>query len=218
MYLKRLAAGFAGLFFLFFTVQSIVGMASRQTDQQKAEEQQQEIEKWQKEGWWIPPDLSEAEKKEWNNGRPPGWSEGEKKGWRGGNMPPGLAKKQNPPQWGTWTKDQQNKWGDSLNRIQDLIRNKADKTAGETMVYSVESAARRGVPTQPLETVTNQFLRRNLSATEYEQVTRAMAYGVGKNTDFPGLANFVNNRIKQGARGNDLAIQIYKEIANRSAR
>ena len=214
---KRLTAVFVCLGFLFFTVRFVVGMSSKQPEQQKTGWHEDEIEK---SGIWVPPDLSKAEKKEWKNGRPPGWSRGKKTGWRGGKMPPGLAKKQNlqnPPQWGAWTKDQQNRWGDSLNKIEDIIRNRADKTAWESMVYSVESAARRGVPTQQLETVTNQFMRRKLNATEYEQVTRAMAYGVGKNADFPGLARFVNNRIDRGARGDDLAIQIYKEIANRSA-
>ncbi len=210
---KRLTAVFVCLTFLFFTVGSVVGMSSKQPEQQKAG-WYEEIEK---SGIWVPPDLSEAEKKEWTNGRPPGWSKGKKTGWKGGNMPPGLAKKQNPPQWGIWTKEQQNKWGDSLSRIQDIIRNRADKTAWETMIYSVESAARKGVPTQPLEMVTSQSIRRKLSATDYEQMTRAMAYGVGKNTDFSGLARFVNNRIDQGARGNELAVQVYKEIANRSA-
>ena len=218
MHLKRLTAVLVGLTFLFFTTQSIVGMASKQPDQQKVKGQEQEIEKKsQTESEWIPAGLSENEKQEWKNGQPPGWSRGKKTGWRGGKMPPGLAKKQNPHEWSTWTKEQQNTWGNALSRIQELIRNKADKTAWETMIYSVESAARRGVPTQQLETVTNQSMKRKLSATDYEQMTRAMAYGVGKNTDFPGLAKFVNTRIDQGARGNELAVQIYKEIANRSA-
>lgn len=212
---KRLTAVLVCSAFLFFTVRSVVGMASKQPEQQGTSWQEQEIEK---SGIWIPSDLSEAEKKEWKkNGRPPGWSQGKKTGWRGGKMPPGLAKKQNPPQWNAWTREQQNKWGDSLTRIQDIIRNRADKTALETMIYSVESAARMGVPTQQLETVTKQSIRRKLSATDYEQLTRAMAYGVNKNTDFPELARFVNTRINQGVRGNELAVQVYKEIASRSA-
>jgi len=207
-------AFFAGLAFPCFVTAMQASGKPEQSDQQKKEEQEQEI------GKWIPPGLSEAEKAEWKNG-PPGWNKGKKTGWKGGDLPPGLAKKQgvnNPPLWSTWTKEQQNTWEGSLQNILDIIRQKADKTAVGTMVYSLESAARSGVPLQQLKTVTNQSMQWKLTATDYEKMTRAMEYGVERNADFPQLADFVNARIKQGTRGDELAVRIYKDIADHFTR
>jgi len=174
---------------------------------------------------WLPPDIGADEKAEWKNGQPPGWSRGKKKGWHGGKMPPGLAKKEgiseteeNPPDWNTWKKEQRTRWEEELNKIKERVRKNADKTSVETMIYSAEAAARKGVPVQQLGTVTDRSIKKKLSGTEYEKVTRAMAYGVGKNVDYTKLGEFVNSSIDQGLRGNELAISIYKEIAARSGK
>lgn len=175
-------------------------------------------------GDWFPEDLEEDEKAEWDKGQPPGWSRGKKTGWGGRNMPPGLAKKQvgvrateeHPPDWGTWRKEQQESWQEKLEKIRERIRRNTGRNDRETMLYSAEAAARKGVPLQHLEGVTNTFLNRKLSADEYEKTTRAVASGVGKNIDFRHLGDIVNTNVERGVRGNQLAIEIYKEIAARS--
>lgn len=175
---------------------------------------------------WLPPDLGEEEKAEWKNGVPPGWSRGKKTGWRGRKMPPGQVKKQGrygddrtvPQEWDKWGKEQQETWKERLEKIRERIRKTKNEEDAETMLYSAEEAAKTGVPLQELESVTERFMKRNLTAEEYEKTTRAMAYGVGKKVDFRQLGNFVNSNIEQDVRGNELAINIYKEIAARSGK
>jgi hypothetical protein len=172
-------------------------------------------------GGWFPEDLEEDEKAEWNKGQPPGWSRGKKTGWRGGDMPPGLAKKQGvgvteyeyPQDWGKWKTEQKETWKERLENIRERIRKNTGRNDTETMLYSAEAAARRGVPLEQLESVTERFMQRKLTAEEYEKTTRAMAYGVGRNVDFRRLGNSVNSNIDRGVRGNNLAINVYKEIA-----
>ncbi|MBN1445434.1 MAG: hypothetical protein JW957_04950 [Candidatus Omnitrophica bacterium] len=174
---------------------------------------------------WLPPDLGDDEKAEWKNGEPPGWSKGEKTGWGGGSLPPGLAKKQGTaekgiivefPDWNTWGKEQREKWQENLERIRDRIRKNRGGGEAEDMLNSAESAAKKGVSLQALESVTDKSIKKNLSGEEYAKATKAMAYGVGKNVDFASIGEFVNSNIDQGVRGNELAIKIYKEIAARS--
>lgn len=208
---------FAGIVSVFLA--GSVSAMSRRTTQQKTDNDNVSIL-----GGWFPEDLDEDERAEWTNGQPPGWSRGEKTGWRGGNMPPGLARKQGgrvteyeyPQDWGKWKREDQETWKGRLEQIRERIRRNTNKADTETMLYSAEAAARRGVPLEQLESVTERFIKRKLTAEEYEKTTRAMAYGVGRNIDFRHLGNFVNSNVEQGVRGNELAIKIYKEITSRS--
>ncbi len=86
------------------------------------------------------------------------------------------------------------------------------------MLFSAEEAAGAGVPLDQLESLTDKFIRKGLTAEEYEKTTRGMSYGASKNIDFKRLGTFVNANIDRGARGDELAIKIYKEIAVRSGK
>jgi hypothetical protein len=174
---------------------------------------------------WLPPDLGDDEKAEWKNGVPPGWSQGKKTGWGGKNLPPGQVKKQGMteqeiivefPDWNTWGKEQRGKWQENLEKIRDRIRKNKGGEEAEDMLNSAESAAKKGVSLQALDSVTDKSIKKKLTGEEYSKATRAMAYGAGKNVDFTSIGEFVNSNIDKGVRGNELAINIYKEISARS--
>jgi hypothetical protein len=172
----------------------------------------------------MPDDLNEEEKANWKNGEPPGWSRGRKTGWGGGDMPPGLARKHGrqqeegifPADWDKREKKEQEIWKEKLEKIRERIHKYTGKEDEETMLFSTEEAAKKGVPLQELENVANKVLQRKLTSEEYDKTTRAMAYGVDKKIDSTQLGSFVNSQIEKGVRGNELAINIYKEIAARS--
>ncbi len=173
---------------------------------------------------WLPPDLGKEEKAEWKNGVPPGWSHGKKTGWGGKSMPPGQAKKQGTaekeiiiefPDWNTWGKEQREKWQGDIERIKERIRKNKSGADAEEMLNSAESAAKKGVPLKTLESVTDKSIKKKLTGEEFSKTTKAMAYGVGKNVEFTSIGEFVNSNIEKGVRGNELAINIYKEIAAR---
>jgi len=166
---------------------------------------------------WVPPGLEGDEAAKWQSEGPPGWTKGEKEGWKGGNMPPGLQKKL-PPQheernfWERW------KWNRDLKsskkEIQSMAENKGldqqDKTSAE---IALESAAKSGVPIEEVREVLKKAIEKKQNGKEMEVITKAMSYGVGKNTDFRDMGTFVNQKLEEGVAGKDLAVQIYKRIA-----
>ncbi len=176
----------------------------------------------------IPANLDEQQVKDWKNGVPPGWSKGEKTGWQGKNMPPGLAKKhgakdktkdrKHPGNWDTMKKGDQTTWTERMEKIKERISKAKKDQEAETMLFSAEEAAGAGVPLDQLDSLTDKFIKKQLSAEEYEKTTRAMAYGVDRKVDFKQLGTFVNTNIDQGVRGDELAVKIYREIASRSAK
>ena len=166
----------------------------------------------QAKGAWVPPGLSKDEQDQWKDGTPPGWSRGEKEGWHGAHTPPG---------WEKWTDEDRDGWQKRLGEAKKQLRDKAKKAGGvsnrdlSSALISMEMAAVRGVPIRNAYEAMERAIQRGLKARELETVTRAMAYGVGKEVDFDQLGEFVANRLDEGLRGDQLATEIYREIARR---
>jgi len=173
-----------------------------------------------KKGTWLPPGLSEAEQAEWKNGRPPGWSRGEKRGWQGRDMPPGLTKKgeEYPPGWGKWSKEKRKEWEKELRKAREKVRNRVKNLKefsaedANSALLSIERAARKGVPIKYALGFVEEALEKGIRGRGIETATRAMAYGVGKEIDFEQLGKFVHKKLEEGLRGDNLSVEIYKEI------
>lgn len=169
-------------------------------------------------GPWMPRGLTKEEQGEWKDGRPPGWSRGGKEGWKGGDMPPGLAKKV-PPGWSKWNDRKRKQWEKELREAGKRIRRLAKKLSnfGEhdlnCALISVEAAAREGVPIKHAFGFVEVAMKMGMGGQGIEASTRAMAYGVGRGTDFGKLAKFMRKRLRDGRKGDELAIDIYKEIS-----
>ncbi|MGH9392196.1 MAG: hypothetical protein ACRD1Z_21540, partial [Vicinamibacteria bacterium] len=168
---------------------------------------------------WTPPSLSDDEKKEWKDGRPPGWSQGQKKGWEGGDLPPGLAKK-NPPGWDTWTPTKRRSWESELGRaletlLGDLHKKNLPKPDRDDARFSFENLAREGVPVGNALAIIRDAIAGGVTGRDLGTAGRGVAHGVGKDVDFDELGDFVHDKLEAGLRGNDLAIEIYKEVERR---
>ena len=161
---------------------------------------------------YKPKGLSEEDMKQWEGGSPPGWSMGTKKGWEGAGAPPGKMKK-----------------GDEakLEKAKERIRNRIRTHEGkgemerkqleESAERSIEGAARKGVPIEQAERTVEKGIERGMSGEEIEKVTRAMAYGSDKDTDYEELGRFMDRKMEEGERGDELAMSVYKEIDDRQA-
>jgi len=166
----------------------------------------------QAKGTWVPPGLSKDEQDQWKDGTPPGWSRGEKEGWHGAHTPPG---------WEKWTDEERDGWQKQLGEAKKQLRNEAKKTKSfsnrdlNSALISMEVAAVRGVPIRNASEAMERAMKKGLKARELETAAKAMAYGVGKEVDFDQLGEFVANRLNEGLRGDQLATEIYKEIARR---
>lgn len=156
---------------------------------------------------YKPKGLSEEEMKGWEGGSPPGWSQGTKKGWEGAGAPPGKMKK-----------------GDEakLEKAKERIRTRVREHEGkgemerkqleEHAERSIEGAARSGVPIEHAEKTVEKGIERGMTGEEIEKVTRAMAYGADKNTDYGKLEKFMDKKMAEGEKGDELAMSVYKEI------
>lgn len=161
---------------------------------------------------YKPKGLSEEDMKQWEGGNPPGWSMGTKKGWEGADAPPGKMKK------GDEAKLEQAK-----ERIRNRIRTHEGK--GETerkqleecAERSIEGAVRSGVPVEQAEKTVEKGIERGMTGEEIEKVTRAMAYGADKETDYDELGTFMDKKMEEGERGNELAMSMYKKIDEQQA-
>ncbi|MCK4350768.1 MAG: hypothetical protein KAX13_07910 [Candidatus Krumholzibacteria bacterium] len=161
---------------------------------------------------YKPKGLSDEEMKQWEGGTPPGWSMGTKKGWEGTGAPPGKMKK-----------------GDEakLEKAKERIRNRVREHEGkgemerkqleESATRSIEGAARKGVPVEHAEKTVEKGIDRGMKGEEIEKMTRAMAYGADKGTDYEELGKFMDRKMAEGERGDDLAMSVYKEIDDKHA-
>lgn len=148
----------------------------------------------EKKGGWMPPGLSKKEKAEWQDGHPPGWGRGRKLGWSS-DVPPG---------WDKWTKEKRKGWQKNL---------KEAKSDLESGLISVEMAARKGVPIKHAKAIVVAAMANGVKGEGIEKATRAVAYGVGREVDFDQLGKYVNEKLGEGLKGDNLAIEIYKEVA-----
>jgi hypothetical protein len=161
---------------------------------------------------YKPKGMSEEDMKQWESGNPPGWSMGTKKGWGEGDAPPGKMKK-----------------GDEakLEKAKERIRNRIRTHEGkgemerkqleESAERSIDGAARKGVPVEHAEKTVEKGIERGMSGEEIEKVTRAMAYGADKDTDYDELGRFTDRKMDEGERGDELAMSVYKEIDDKQA-
>ena len=185
----------------------------------------------EKKGGWIPPWLSKEEQAEWKDGRPPGWSSGEKKGWKGAAMPPGQAKKSRrlptsiaqsgPPGWEKWSDAKKKSWEKELAEAKERVRDRAKKLKGftekdlDSSLGSIDIAARKGVPIKNAKGLVEKAMGKGIKGGGIETATKAMTYGVGREVDYDQLGKFVNKKMDEGLRDDELSIEIYKEISQR---
>jgi len=177
---------------------------------------------------WIPPGLSVTEQAKWINGRPPGWSRGEKQGWENTNMPPGLAKKgkippglakKTPSELAYWSNETEYEWEQNLEDQKRDIYNMANSIEDfsqedlENAIGSLEASARSGVPPGYVGSIIRKAMKKGYKGRGFETTTKALSYGVGKGTNFNKLNKFVHKKLDQNYKGDDLSIEIYKEIA-----
>ncbi len=176
-----------------------------------------------KKGGWIPPGLSKQDQEDWDAaGGPPGWSRGRKVGWRGGNLPPGLAKKVGmPPGWKKWKKHKQKHWQENLDDasedVAERIRELKELTEEdhESALISLRCAARRGVPVAVAKQLVLFSFKKGVKGPDVEKVTRALTYAGGRDIDFDPLGSYVTQKLNEGLRGDDLAIEVYREVNRR---
>lgn len=180
---------------------------------------------------YTPKAVTEEEMVEWADGNPPGWSRGKKTGWRGESAPPGQMKKQGeqtrkhdremrqvyPPYAREWDAGKKEEWNAKLERarkrvIERLKTRGVGKGDAESALISLENGARQGVPLETAEAVINKAISKRMPGEDIEKITRAMSYGVDKDTDYDKLGRFVTMKMDDGESGNDIARSIYKKI------
>jgi len=152
---------------------------------------------------------------------PSGWSRGDKEGWKGAGMPPGLEKK-TPPGWEKWNNNKKKGWEKRLENALGNIRKGAKNKKGfskkdlDSALVSVEAAAREGVPVKNSRKLVELAMNKGIQGTALETLSRATSSGVGKDIDFGKLNKFVEKKLDDGLRNDELLNEIYKEIDNRA--
>ena len=152
-----------------------------------------------------------------NKENPSGWSRGDKEGWKGAGMPPGLAKK-TPPGWEKWNNNKKKGWEkrleNALGNIRKGAKNKKDfsKEDLDSALVSVEAAAREGVPVKNARELIELSIKYGLQGIALETLSRATSSGVVKDIDFGKLNNFVEKKLDDGLRDDELLDEVYKEI------
>ena len=111
-----------------------------------------------------------------------------------------------PPGWDKWTKEKRKGWQKNL---------KEAKSDLESALLSVEMSARKGVPIKHTKAIVVAAMANGVKAEGIEKATRAVAYGVGREVDFDQLGKYVNEKLDEGLKGDNLAIEIYEEVARR---
>ena len=114
-----------------------------------------------------------------------------------------------------------------LEKAKERIRNRVREHEGkgemerkqleESATRSIEGAARKGVPVEHAEKTVEKGIDRGMKGEEIEKMTRAMAYGADKGTDYEELGKFMDRKMVEGERGDDLAMSVYKEIDDKHA-
>ena len=85
----------------------------------------------------------------------------------------------------------------------------------DSAVGSIEASVRKGVPVRHALRLVEKAMQKGIKGRGIETATRAMAYGVGREIDFDQLGKFVHKKLDEGLRGDELSIEIYKEVARR---
>ncbi|HER63401.1 MAG TPA: hypothetical protein ENO11_05425 [Desulfobacteraceae bacterium] len=179
---------------------------------------------------YKPHGMTDEDMKDWTDGNPPGWSRGNKTGWGGAGVPPGKMKAGDqellhgyPPGSENWDTGRKEEWRGELersrSRILEQMRSgkRMSQEEEESAIISIERAAQEGVPIKPIEKTMNRAINRGMAGRDIEKVTRAMSYGVDKDTDYNKLDRFIEKKMNEGETGDDLALSIYKEIDERHA-
>jgi hypothetical protein len=179
---------------------------------------------------YRPHGMTDEEMMDWTDGNPPGWSRGNKTGWGGAGMPPGQMKEREnellhsyPPGSKNWDADKKEAWRDNLEqsraRILERIRTRKgiSQDEKESVIISLESAAREGVPIERVESTMDEAIEKGMAARDIEKLTRAMSYGADKGTDYNKLDHYIGRKMSEGEKGDDLALSIYREIDSRHA-
>jgi hypothetical protein len=173
---------------------------------------------------YQPRGMTDRDMIEWTDGNPPGWSRGNKTGWGGAGAPPGQMKKQGeimhiyPPGSANWDSRTKENWLGGLEqskaRILERIqtRDRESRENEEGVRFSIEGAARAGVPIDRTEAIINRAIDRGMRGRDLEKVTRAMAYGADKGADYDKLDQFIEKKMSEGETGDDLALSIYRQI------
>ncbi len=174
--------------------------------------------------------MAEKDWMEWTNGDPPGWSRGNKTGWGGAGAPPGQMKGHEqeilhiyPRGSDNWDIRRKEEWYGKLDqsriRILERIRNRAgmSREDEESAIISINGAAREGVPLEHIELAMNRAIIRGMRGRDFERMTRAMSYGVDKNTDYNRLNRLMERKMNEGETGDVLALSIYREIDEQHA-
>ena len=132
-------------------------------------------------------------------------------------MPPGLARK-NPPGWQKWDNEKKKSWeeqlGEALGNIRQRTKNKKgfSKENLDSALLSIEAAAREGVPVESARELIELSIKYGLQGNALETLSRATSSGVGKDIDFDQLNNFVEKKLDDGLRDDELLDEVYKEI------
>ncbi len=172
-----------------------------------------------KKGGQMPSDISKEKSMSRIKGTPSGWSRGDKEGWKGAGMPPGLANK-TPPGWEKWDNDKKKRWEKRLEKALGNIRKRAknledfSKDDLDSALVSVEAAAREGVPVKNARELVELAMKKGIQGSALETLSRATSHGVSKETDFGQLNEFVEKKLDDGLRNDELLNEIYKEIDN----
>jgi len=167
---------------------------------------------------WLPPGLTEEERREWKDGRPPGWSRGLKRGWRGKGCPPGLAKKGRcqPRHIAGASQSEQQKWErqlrDAIERLKKWGRDKLKLPAPllDAVLIGFEGAVRHGVTIASGERVVTAAAERGLSPYGVEAITRALAYSADRGAPIEELEAFVQQGLSRGVAADALATGVYR--------
>ncbi|MBU3958941.1 MAG: hypothetical protein KKE91_03680, partial [Candidatus Omnitrophica bacterium] len=80
---------------------------------------------------------------------------------------------------------------------------------------SLEIPSRVGVPIEDAEDIVQTAMDKGLKGEAIDKLTRAVSYGVGREVKFDQLGKFVNERLKEGLRDEELAVEVYKEVQRR---
>jgi len=158
---------------------------------------------------WSPPELSQAEREEWKDGRPPGWSRGVKRGWGGKDCPPGQAKKGQCPEARPVAADPSR---DGLERLRRWGRDERhlSSAALDAVLVSFEGAVRHGVPAAMAERLVMTTAQRGVSPHGIEAITRAIAYGADHGASLKDLETFADDGLKRGVAADAIALGIYR--------
>lgn len=162
---------------------------------------------------WVPPDLSNAEREEWQDGRPPGWSQGVKRGWGDKDCPPGLAKTGRCPEAGPAVADALR---DALDRFGRWGRDRRlSAPTLDASLVGLEGAIRHGVPISLAERLVMLSAERRVSPYGIEAITRALAYAADRRAPLPELGTFAEHGVARDVAADAIALGIYRLVAER---